>query len=307
MSRLLSVAAAQLGPIEQNESRLSTVNRLIVLMEQAVRLGAELVVYPEAALTAFFPHWWIEDEKDLDVFFEPSMPNPDVQPLFDAAKRFRVPFCLGYTEMLIEEGRKKRFNSAILVSEVGKIIGKYRKVHLPGYAVRRPGDPFQNLEKKYFEVGNLGFPVWDAFNTKVGILICNDRRWPESYRVLALQGAELILIGYNTPLHNPAMPESDALANYHNHLVMQAAAYQNSAWVIGVAKAGVEEGVMQIGQSCVISPSGEIVAQASTLGDEVVIARCDLDLAARYRATVFKFSENRRPEYYRAITEPGRS
>jgi predicted amidohydrolase len=132
-------------------------------------------------------------------------------------------------------------------------------------------------------------------------MICNDRRWSESYRILGLQGAELILVGYNTPVHNPAMPESDRLADFHNHLVMQAGAYQNGAWVVGVAKAGTEEGVAQIGGSCIIAPSGEIVARSSSLGDELVVARCDLDLATRYKTAVFDFAANRRPEHYQAI------
>jgi predicted amidohydrolase len=137
----------------------------------------------------------------------------------------------------------------------------------------------------------------------VGILICNDRRWPESYRILALQGVELILIGYNTPVREPALPDADHLANFQNHLSMQAGAYQSSSWVVGVAKAGIEEGVEQIGQSCVIAPSGEIVAQTCTLADEVIVARCDLDMAVRYKTEVFNFAVNRKPQYYQAITE----
>jgi predicted amidohydrolase len=296
------VAAAQLGPIALQEPRQVVVTRLISLMEEAVRLGADIVAFPEASLTAFFPHWWIEDEQDLDAYYEGAMPNPVVQPLFEVAKKLRVAFCLGYAELAFEEGRKRRFNSAVLVDRDGNIVGKYRKIHLPGYVERRTSDPFQNLEKRYFESGNLGFPVWDALGCKVAILICNDRRWPESYRVLALQGVELILIGYNTPLHNPAMPETDHLANFHNHLSMQAGAYQSSAWVVGVAKAGVEEGVEQIGGSCIIGPSGEIVSQTYTLGDELVVARCDFDLCARYKTAVFNFALNRRPENYGLIS-----
>src|SRR5579862_1190538 len=197
MPRMLTVAAAQLGPISRSETREEVVKRQIHLMEEAVRFGAEVIVYPEAALTPFFPHWWIEREEDLDAFFEHAMPNIAVQPLFTAAKRLRVGFCLGYAEATFEDGRARRFNTSVLVNAEGQLVGKYRKIHLPGYSSRRPKDPFQNLEKRYFEPGDLGFPVWSAFGGKVGVLICNDRRWPESYRVLALQGVELILIGYN--------------------------------------------------------------------------------------------------------------
>jgi predicted amidohydrolase len=120
---------------------------------------------------------------------------------------------------------------------------------------------------------------------------------------MGLQGVEMVLLGYNTPVHNPPAPEHDLLANFHNSLVMQAGAYQNATWVVGVAKGGREEGVDQIGQSQIIAPSGEVVAMAATLGDELIVARCDLALCRSYRTTVFDFARHRRPEHYRLITE----
>ena len=303
MSRTLIVAAAQLGPIARSHTRRDAVGRMVVLMEQACQMGADLVVYPEAALTAFFPHWWIEDEAELDAWFEREMPGPDTVPLFEAARRLGVGFHLGYCELDFSTGRKRRFNTAILVDRQGRIIGKYRKIHLPGTDRHRPEHPFQNLEKRYFEVGDLGFPVWQALGGRLGMLICNDRRWPEAWRVLGLQGVELVMLGYNTPVHNPNTPETDDLNNFHNHLSMQAGAYQNGTWAVGVAKAGLEEGVDQIGQSCIVAPSGEIVAQASTLGDEIVVARCDLDRCATYQRHIFDFARHRRPEHYRLIVE----
>jgi predicted amidohydrolase len=101
-------------------------------------------------------------------------------------------------------------------------------------------------------------------------------RWPETYRVMGLQGVEMVLLGYNTPVHNPPAPEHDLLANFHNQLSMQAGAYQNGTWVVGVAKCGREEGCDMIGQSQIIAPSGETVAMCTTLGDELCVARCDL-------------------------------
>jgi N-carbamoyl-D-amino-acid hydrolase len=303
MPRIVTIGVAQLGPIPRSQTRHDVVARLLVLMEDAARMGCDLIVYPEAALTTFFPHWWIDDEDELDSYFEREMPNSAVQPLFDAARRLRIGFHLGYAELAFENGARHRYNTAILVGPDGKIIGKYRKIHLPGYNDRDPGSPFQNLEKRYFEIGNLGFPVWHAFGGRVGMMICNDRRWPESYRVMGLQGVELILLGYNTPAHNPAMPETDDLGNFHNQLVMQAGAYQNGSFVVGVAKAGEEEGVDQIGQSCVIAPSGELMLQCATLGDELQVARCDLDLCNGYKNSIFNFAKHRRPEHYRLIVE----
>lgn len=301
MPRYLHVAAAQSGPISRQTSRADVVARLVEQMREARSMGCQLIVFTECALTAFFPHWWIEDEAELDAWFERTMPGPETQVLFNEARRLKIGFYLGYAELAIEEGIKRRFNASILVDEQGQILGKYRKIHLPGHADHRPHHPFQNLEKRYFEVGNLGFRTWRAFGGIVGMCICNDRRWVETYRVLALQGAEVILLGYNTPDHIPDQSEIDHLCDFHHLLSMQAGAYQNGCWVVGVAKAGVEEGVSQIGQSAIIAPSGEIVARSSTLGNELIAYRCDLDLVKPYKDRLFHFASHRRIEHYQLI------
>jgi len=303
MARLITVGAAQLGPIARQESRGLVVKRLLDLLGQAQGRGCDLVVFPELALTTFFPRWWMGDQAEIDAFFEREMPGPETRPLFDEAARLGIAFCLGYAELVRAGGALRRYNTSILVDRAGRLVGKYRKVHLPGHAEHEPWRPFQHLEKRYFDVGDLGFPVWRALGGMLGMCICNDRRWPETYRVMALQGVEMILLGYNTPAHNPPAPEQDALGPFHNHLVMQAGAYQNATWVIGVAKCGREEGCDLIGQSAIIAPSGEIVAQAATLGDELITARCDLDLTRSYKDTIFNFARHRRPEHYRLIVD----
>lgn len=304
MTRIVTVGAAQLGPIARDEPRSAVVERMIALMREAAHHGCDLVVYPELSLTTFFPRWWFDDDQDaIDVFFERSMPSNETAPLFEEARGLGLGFSLGYAELTEEDGGTRRFNTQILVDKAGAIVLKYRKVHLPGHAEHEPWRQFQHLEKRYFEVGNLGFPVARAFGGNVGMMICNDRRWPESYRVMGLQDVELILLGYNTPVHNPPAPEHDALSNYHNALAMRSGAYQNATFVVGVAKAGVEEGVMQIGQSQIIAPSGETIAMAHTLGDELVIARCDLDLCASYKRTTFNFAVHRQPQAYGLIVE----
>ena len=135
----------------------------------------------------------------------------------------------------------------------------------------------------------------------MGMAICNDRRWPETYRVMSLKGAEVIMLGYNTPDVNTSAFEPNHLRMFHNHLVMQASAYQNSCFVIGTAKAGMEDGCMLIGGSCIIQPSGEIVALASTVADELITSACDLDLARMGKETVFNFAKHRRVEHYGII------
>lgn len=303
MSRIVRTAAAQMGPIARSETRRDTVRRLIELMREAHGLGAELVVFPELALTTFFPRWLIGDEAELAAFYEKEMPGPETRPLFEEATRLGVGFYLGFAELAREAGRAHRYNSAVLVDRKGGVVGKYRKVHLPGHSEPQPGRPHQHLEKRYFEPGNLGFPVWRAFGGVMGMCICNDRRWPETYRVMGLQGVEMVMLGYNTPYDHTRHPDIDSLTQFHNHLSMQAGAYQNATWVVGTAKCGVEEGSSMVGQSVIVAPSGEIVAMASTIGDEVITARCDLDMGRRYRETIFDFARHREPEAYRLIVE----
>jgi predicted amidohydrolase len=301
MSRFVTVGAAQMGPIARIESRKAVISRLMELMREAKSFNCDVVVFPELALTTFFPRWAIEDEGELDSFYETDMPGPDTAALFDLASELGIGFSLGYAELVIRNGVKHRFNTSILVDKSGRIAGKYRKIHLPGHAevLDRPG---QHLEKRFFEVGDLGFPVFSAFGGIMGMCICNDRRWPETYRVMGLQGVEMVLLGYNTPVGLGDPYELDALEPFHNHLVMQAGAYQNATWVVGVAKAGCEEGFNMIGQTCIIAPSGEIVAMCCTMGDELVVRKCDLDMGLPYRADIFNFAAHRRPEHYTLIT-----
>ncbi|MFC5323147.1 N-carbamoyl-D-amino-acid hydrolase [Bradyrhizobium oligotrophicum] len=302
MPRFVNVAIGQLGPIAKSETRTAVVARLSALMRQAHANGCDLIVYPELALTTFFPRWYMADQAEIDLYFEREMPGRDTQALFALAKELRIGFCLGYAELTIEDGIVRRYNTAILVDKDARIVSKYRKVHLPGHAEHEPWRKFQHLEKRYFEPGK-SFGVANAFGGVIGMAICNDRRWPETYRVMGLQGVEMVLIGYNTPVHNPPAPEHDDLSLFHNRLVMQSGAYQNGTWVIGVAKGGIEEGIDHIAGSCIIAPSGEIVAACATKGDEIALARCDLDLCNSYKQTIFNFDVHRQPQAYGMIVE----
>ncbi len=298
MTRTVTVGAAQLGPIAKDESRSAVVARLIGLLEEGAAAGCSLVVFPELALTTFFPRWYTEEITGHDHYYETEMPSPATQPLFDRAKALGVGFAIGYAE-LTEDGH--RFNTTVLVEQDGSIVGRYRKVHIPGHENDEPWRPFQHLERRYFEESNEGFTVFRSFDGIVGMATCNDRRWPETYREMGLQGVEMVLIGYNTPIHYAPDPGQNALQGFHNHLCMQAGAYQNGTWVVGVAKGGTEEGVESLAQSCIIAPSGQIVAQTVTTGDELIVAKADLDWCAKYKDTLFNFATYRRPELYQRI------
>ncbi|MDU6730080.1 MAG: N-carbamoyl-D-amino-acid hydrolase, partial [Bradyrhizobium sp.] len=262
--------------------------------------GADLIIYPELALTTFFPRWYMEDQAEVDTWFEKTMPNEAVQPLFDRAAQHGIAMYLGYAE-LTPDGH--HYNTAVLTDRNSTIIGKYRKVHLPGHDEFEPARSHQHLEKRYFEPGDLGFPVWRNLGGIIGMASCNDRRWPETYRDIGLQDVELVLIGYNTPSVN-SLKSAEGLQQrlLHNRLSAQAGAYQNSCWVVAVAKAGVEDGHHLIGGSLIVNPDGEIVAEAATEGDEVLVVPCDLDATRFGKQTIFDFARHRRVEHYGLIT-----
>jgi predicted amidohydrolase len=307
MSRKLIIAGAQMGPTQRADARPATLARLIALLEQAAAGGAKLVVFPELAFTTFFPRWPMEhDSAELLGSFEAAMPNPTVQPLFDRARALGVGFYIGYAE-LTPDGQ--RFNSAITVGPDGDILFKYRKIHLPGSDHVKPGQRYQQLEKMYFAYGDLGFPVqrgpasWGR--PVLGMLVCNDRRWPEGWRCLGLQGVELVMVGYNSAAYDPngGDGESAELRTFHSTLAAQSNAYMNATWAIAVAKAGVEDGAGLIGGSCIVSPNGEIVAQAKTTADEVILAEVDFDACAQGKEKMFNFAQHRRPQHYGRIVE----
>ena len=286
MPRYIKIAAAQMGPNNEGTSREEIVERMLVLLESAAREGVELIAYPEMALTTYFPK---KIRKDFDQFFETDVPPKALEPLLRRAAQARIAVHVGFCE----KADGKYFNTALLTDRDGRLCGTFRKIHLPG---TKADDGFaQVYEPYYFAHGDTGYRVWDCAGARVGIAICQDRRYPESYRALALQGAEIILIGYNTPI--------SALALDLNDLCMRAGAYANACFVVGVAKAGIEDGLELIGGSSVIDPQGQIVAKASTNGDELVTARVDLDRMTPVRKR-WNFLGRRQPQHYDILLTP---
>ena len=303
-SRRLKIAAAQLGPLNLADTRTTATKRLVKMLRDAHSMGAKFVVFPELAFSTFFPRYWYEDQAETDrKFYEATIPSAETQSLFDEAKKLGIGFYIGYGELTQEEGRTRRFNTSILVGPDGTLVGKYRKIHLPGHAEHKPRAAFQHLEKKYFEVGNLGFRVWNFMDAITGMMICNDRRWPEAFRVLALQGAEIVALGFNTPSENLDYAEPPALRVHHHLITAQAMAYQNAIWLVESAKCGFEDGNRMFGHSVIVSPTGEIAAKSLSEEDEVICVNADLDLATDLKRTVFNFAAHRRPEHYKLIVE----
>ncbi len=279
------VAAAQLGPA--SPARRDTVARIVRLVEQAGREGVGFLVLPELALSTYFA---TVVHEDVTPYFEPGLPAPDTAPIFQAVAAHGITTVLPFAE---QQG-PRFFNTAALLDRDGREVGRYRKTHIPGQ--REPADDgsLKILEKRYFTPGDLGFPVFDTPIGPTGILICYDRRFPEAYRCLALGGAEVIAIGYNTPV----FPGNTlARGQEQSELCMRAGANANGVYVIAAAKAGVEGGVEYIGGSVVIDPTGDILRKAQSSDDELVLADIDSDAGARVRERL-NLDVNRRPELY---------
>ncbi|KAI1337979.1 carbon-nitrogen hydrolase [Xylariaceae sp. FL0016] len=347
--RPLTVAAAQLGPNNLDTPREEILRRMLKHMDDAARHGVRLIAFPELALTTFFPVKHMTDPAQIAQYFEPAWPadpyallrTPHAKPLVDKAHELGMDFYLGYAERWTGDGGgdgkspTTDYNVVLYYSvAAGKAVGKYRKVHLPG--TKEPlDDPkaYQQLEKRYFAPGDLGFPAFrapglvdgalkaedvpaggaDAQSTDgkgdpiLGMLICNDRRWPEAWRPYGLQGAELVIEGFNTtawaPQYDGTPEEQTEMANFHHRLSCQSGSYHNACWSINVAKAGEENGQWMIGGSMIIDPNGKVVAESKTLDDELVVATIDLALCRKGKERVFNFEKHRRPEHYSIILE----
>ncbi|KAI9822608.1 MAG: hypothetical protein M1827_000327 [Pycnora praestabilis] len=325
MPRTLKVAAAQIGAVHLSSSRASTLERMLALLQEAASQGAQLVVFPECAFTTFFPRHLFIDQSVLDKFFEHGddvTANTDVAPLFTYAHTLGIDISVGYAE---RTPSGQGFNTAIYYSaKLEKVITKYRKIHLPG--TKEPfedEDAVQQLEKRYFEPGDLGFKAFrapglvpDALKAGaaegtstagkgdpiIGIMICNDRRWPEAWRCHGLQGVEIVLCGFNTAGWAPHLwgtrkpmtrEQAEEEALFHHRLVMQSNSYMNSCFSISSARAGKDDGKYDlIGGSAIVDPQGHIVAEAKGTGDEVVLAEIDLEDCKQGKEKVVSLRNN---------------
>ena len=229
------MAGGQLGLIARDESRQQVVSRLLELMREAKACGSDLVVFPELALTSFFPRWWMEDEAEINSFFEREMPAPATRPLFEAAKSLGIGFHLGYAELAQQNGVAHRYNTAILSSaNIARCV--CQATPTTGRTIR--------------------FSIWRNAISSRAIWLSGVARLRRQRRHVHLQRSPLAgdlsrhgnaksradVLGCNTLTHLPWVPVYDHLADFHNHLCMQAGAYQNSTWVVGIAKSGNEEG-----------------------------------------------------------------
>lgn len=253
----VTVASIQMEPVIGQTA--DNVARSVALLEEAASKGAKLAVLPELCNTGYV----FESRAEIRSLAEEIPEGPSTRTWIEAAKRLDMVIVAGITE----RSGENFFNSAVIVGPAG-YIGRYRKVHLWGE------------EALYFSPGDLGFPVFDTPYGRIGCQICYDCWFPESFRLAALQGAELMCVPTNWVPIPGQDPKREAMAN----ILVMAAAHSNSFFVIAADRVGTERNQPFIGQSLIVAHTGWPVAgPASYDKEEVLIAEINLADARRKR------------------------
>jgi predicted amidohydrolase len=251
------ICCIQMRPVIGDKA--GNVARSLSLIEQAASRGADLVVLPELANSGYV----FASRTEAFALSEPIPDGPTTCAWIDAAARHNLHIVAG----ICERAGTRLYNSAVVIGPDG-YIGTFRKVHL------------WNEELLHFESGDLGFPVFDTKLGRIGAGICYDVWFPETFRLLALQGADIVCVPTNwVPI--PGQVEGrEAMAN----ILVMAAAHSNSVFIACADRVGTERGQLFEGQSLIVSYTGWPVAgPASRENEEMLFARVDLGEARRRR------------------------
>jgi len=277
------VAAVQIDSRAGDMKR--NLDKILLALTEAARLGVQLAVFPEVTIHGYG-------------YSDPTAVESDAISTTDSVfKNLCAEISgLGLYAVIgfIERDEDKLFNSSALIGPDGQTIGKHRKIHSPFLGVDR-----------YVDRGNEEPKVYDTPIGRIGLLICADMVFPEASRICALKGADIIAISACVP---------DPLHIYSNSLV-QVRGYENCVYVIYSNMTGGDGDWRYVGRSQIVDPGGKILAEASTIGVETLVADIDLTLAReklRIRPAVggiphayeFDFARERRPELYRSISSP---
>lgn len=248
-------------------------------LEEAAKLGARLIVFPELCLTGY-----CFASLDEAIPFAETVPGPSSQEIAAACRRLQVYAVLG----LIERDGRRFYNSAVLVGPEG-VAGKYRKVHLPRLGVDR-----------FLDKGDVPFQVYTTPVGRIGLNICYDSVFPECARVMALAGADIIALPTNWPRGREKIPA----------FVINTRALENKVHYIAVDRVGEERGIPFIGRSKIVDCHGVTLAEAGAVDEEIICADLDPEEARQKRTVVipgefeFNVMEDRRPEFYTEMGKP---
>jgi 5-aminopentanamidase len=276
MACTIRVAGVQMDPILADVA--GNVGRCLEHLDTAAAAGAQLVVFPEAALSGY-----VFRSLDEAIPVAEPIPGPSTDALADACRRLNVHAVVG----LLERDGEDYYNASALIGPAG-LIGKYRKLHLPYLGVDRfvrPG----NLPPKVHETG-LG---------RIGLSICYDLDFPEYPRVLALMGAQVVVTVTNWP---------DDIEFVPDHIV-QTRARENAVNHVAVNRVGEERGVRFIGRSMIVDQRGHTLVEGKRCVEDLILADIDPAAADQKRKVVIPgeletdMLNDRRPEFYGLLAE----
>lgn len=253
----LVVACVQMEPLIGRKA--DNLSKTLSLIAQAAGQGARLIVLPELCSTGYM----FASRAEAFSLAEPLPEGETCRAWCDMARKLGVYLVAG----IAERDGQALYNSAVILGPEG-FIGKFRKVHL------------WNEENLYFEPGNLGFPVFKTPIGRIGTFICYDGWFPESYRLCALQGADIVCIPTNWVPIPGQDPKREVMAN----ILCMAAAHSNSLFVAAADRVGVERGQPFNGRSLIVSYTGwPIGGPASADREEIITAEVNLADARRKR------------------------
>lgn len=280
MIRTLNVAAIQFAP----GLSADPLDEAIRLVEQAAAGGARLILLPELFLGPYFCK--AQDEEHFATA-TPAKDHPALGAMAGLAKRLGVVLPISF----FERDGPHFFNSVSVIDADGTVLGTYRKSHIPD------GPGYQ--EKFYFRPGGTGFRIWDTAVGRIGVGICWDQWFPEAARIMALEGADVLL--YPTAIGaEPQDPALDTAARWRRAMVGHAVC--NVIPVVAANRTGNETGQLFYGTSFIAGPDGTVIAEANREETTVISAGFNLDEIARDRAA-WGFFRDRRPELYGALIE----
>lgn len=289
MPRIVRGALIQASLCEDSRSPIEKIKQAMIdkhvsMIEHAAQGGAEIVCLQELFYGPYFP---AEQDKKWYALTERIPDGPTTRLMCELARKHHLVMVVPMYE---EDLTGVYYNSAAVIDSDGSYLGKFRKIHIPHCD---PGF----WEKFYFRPGNLGYPVFETRVAKVGVYICYDRHFPEGWRALGLNGAEIVF--------NPSATVA-GLSEYLWKLEQPAAACNNIYFVGAVNRPGTE-GPWQIGEfygkSYFVDPRGQILAEGARAEDAIVVADVDLDLIREVRNT-WQFYRDRRPDSYEELVKP---
>lgn len=265
------IALAQTAVVADYEAN---VEKAFSLMAQAAAEKAQIICFPECS----FRQWFGQHRAQRKYWaLAETVPGPTVDRFAEKARRHKLTTIINLAE---KAGRGEYYNCSAVIDPDGSLLGKTHKMHIPEAPL--------NNEKYYFWPGKTGYTVYDTPSAKVGVAICYDRHFPETFRALTLAGAEIIFI--------------QAAAGGENmqsvwQIELQAAAIANMVFIAAVNHAGPDNDRPYFGLSSAVNPRGEIFAQAADETDKLLIVDCDLDQIDTARQ-IYPFFRDRRPETY---------